>query len=162
MSLPSTSLPSTSRRIDIALLVLRTAGLLLALSYGRQKLTGYIALLHAGMPLASSGLASLIRAMGLPASGLLGAWVVLYESLGASLVAIGLFTRTSAAVIASGMAVAFYVSIRLQEDAFRAALYCILFTALAIAGPGRYSLDSLWLDRPGAKKGELKSASLPY
>jgi uncharacterized membrane protein YphA (DoxX/SURF4 family) len=130
-------------REDAALLLLRGAGLMLALTFGRQKVVGYIALIRAGQPLASSGLAPLIAALGLPAPGFLGVCAVLNESIGASLIAFGLLTRVAAAVGAVGMAVAFYVSVRLGEDQFRAALYLIIFAALAIAGPGRFSLDHL-------------------
>jgi len=140
---------AASRRQDIGLLVLRAAGLMLAVTFGRQKVIGYLQLIRAGRPLASSGLAPLIRAMGLPLPGLLGVCAVLNESVGASLIALGFLTRPAAAIVALGMAVAFYVSVRLEEDAFRAALYLIIFATLAITGPGRFSIDYLRKRRNG-------------
>jgi len=39
------------------------------------------------------------------------------------------------------MAGALYTSIRLGEDWLRAALYLIVFTALVLTGPGKFSVD---------------------
>lgn len=134
--------PST-HRMDAGLLILRAAGLFLALTFGAQKVLGYIALLRAGRSLASSGLAPLIHAMGLPAAGFLSVCAVLNESLGAILIAVGFLTRASAVIGALGMAVAFYVSLRLDEEPLRAALYLVIFATIGVAGPGRFSLDHL-------------------
>jgi putative oxidoreductase len=133
----------SNRRIDAGLLVLRGASLFLALTFGRQKLLGYIELIRAGQPLASSGLAPLIRAMGLPFPGFLAVCAVLNESVGALFVACGFLTRLAAGVGAVGMAVAFYVSLRLGEEPLRAALYLVIFGVLVLTGPGRYSIDYL-------------------
>lgn len=133
----------TTLRADLGLLVLRGAALLLALTFGRQKTLAYWQLIQAGHSLASSGLAPLIRAMGLPAPGFLGVCAVLNESLGALLIAGGFFTRLAAAVGAVGMGVAFYVSVRLGEEPVRALLYLIVFAGLVVAGPGRFSIDRL-------------------
>ena len=132
---------ATRRRVDAGLLVLRGAALLLALTFGRQKLLGYVGLIQAGRPVLSSGLAPLIRMMGLPFPGLLGICAVLNESVGALFIVCGLLTRLSAGVGAVGMAVAFYISLRLQEDPLRAALYFLIFFGLAVTGPGRFSID---------------------
>jgi uncharacterized membrane protein YphA (DoxX/SURF4 family) len=116
---------------------------LLALTFGRQKVAGYVELIRTGQPLASSGLAQLIHMMGLPAPGFLGVCAVLNESVGALFIACGFVTRCAAAVGAFGMVVAFYVSLRLGEEPLRAALYFIIFTGLVVAGPGRFSIDHL-------------------
>jgi len=100
-------------------------------------------IIRAGQPLFSSGLAPLIGAMGLPAPGFLAVCAVLNESLGALFIASGLLARLSSAVGAVGMAVAFCVSLRLDEEPLRAALYFIIFAGLAITGPGRFSIDRL-------------------
>jgi len=133
----------SNRRIDAGLLVLRGAGLFLAITFGRQKLLGYIELVRTGQSLSSSGLAPLIRAMGLPAPGFLAICAVLNESIGALFIAGGFLTRLFSAVGALGMAVAFYVSLRLGEEPLRAALYVIIFAGLAVTGPGKYSVDFL-------------------
>jgi uncharacterized membrane protein YphA (DoxX/SURF4 family) len=41
------------------------------------------------------------------------------------------------------MAGALYTSVRLDEDWLRAALYLIVFVALALIGPGKFSVDYL-------------------
>jgi uncharacterized membrane protein YphA (DoxX/SURF4 family) len=41
------------------------------------------------------------------------------------------------------MAGALYASVRLDEDWLRAALYLIVFVALALIGPGKFSVDYL-------------------
>jgi putative oxidoreductase len=139
---------SAERRIDIGLLVLRSAALFLVVTFGWQKVSGYIALLRAGQSLSTSGLAPLIRMMGFPAPAFLAVCAVLNESLGALFIACGFLTRLSAAVGAIGMATAFYVSMRLGEDPLRAALYFVIFFGLAITGPGKFSVDHLLQSRP--------------
>ncbi|MBZ5538755.1 MAG: DoxX family protein [Acidobacteriia bacterium] len=134
---------ASNRRIDLGLLILRGAALFLVLTFGRQKVLGYIELIRGGQPLASSGLAPLIRAMGLPFPSFLAVCAVLNESVGALFVACGFLTRLTAGVGALGMAVAFYISLRLGEEPLRAALYMIIFAVLALTGPGRYSVDHL-------------------
>ena len=138
---------SAERRIDIGLLVMRAAALFLALTFGWQKVSGYIALLRAGQSLSTSGLAPLIRMMGLPAPAFLAVCAVLNESLGALFIACGFLTRLSAAVGALGMATAFYISMRLGEDPLRATLYFVIFFGLTITGPGRISIDHLLQSR---------------
>lgn len=123
------------------LLVLRTAGLFLLLTFGWGKFTGYLQIVRAGRPLASSGLAPLIRQMGFPAPGWLGLYAALCESVASLLVAVGLLTRLAALFAALSMAGAFYVSLRLGEEPLRALLYFTIFAALALTGPGRFSLD---------------------
>jgi len=41
------------------------------------------------------------------------------------------------------MAGALYTSVRLGEDWLRAALYLMIFVALILTGPGKFSLDQL-------------------
>jgi uncharacterized membrane protein YphA (DoxX/SURF4 family) len=48
------------------------------------------------------------------------------------------------------MAGALYASLRLGEDWLRAALYLIIFSALALSGPGKFSIDQL-IDRKRTK-----------
>ena len=132
-----------SSRLDVGLLVLRGAGLLLALTFGRQKIGWYRAWLHSTTPLSDVGLAPLIRSMGFPVAVILAVWVTLNESIGCLLMASGLVTRIAATSTALGMAGALYVSLRLGEDWLRAALYLIIFSALALTGAGDLSLDQL-------------------
>lgn len=132
---------ASNRRIDTGLLVLRSAGFFLAFTFGWQKLSSYIALVRAGESLSTSGLAPLIRAMRLPAPGFLAVCAVLNESIGALCIGCGFLTRLAAVVGVVGMAVAMYVSLRLGEDPLRAALYLVIFFGIAVAGPGKFSID---------------------
>jgi|SRR5215471_11181300 len=128
-------------RLDVGLLLLRGTGLLLALTFGWQKIGWYREWLHSTTALSGVGLAPLIRSMGFPAPVLLAIWVTLNESIGCLLIACGGFTRIAAASAALGMAGALYVSLRLGEDWMRAALYLIVFSALSITGAGRLSIN---------------------
>jgi len=128
---------------DSGLLILRGAGLLLALTFGVQKIGWYWSALHAGKPFSSIGLAPLIAKMGFPISVALALWITFNESIGAFLSGCGLLTRLLAASAALGMAGSLYTSIRLGEDWLRAALYLIIFIALIFTGPGKFSVDHL-------------------
>jgi uncharacterized membrane protein YphA (DoxX/SURF4 family) len=80
-------------------------------------------------------------ALTVPMPTLLAVCAVLNESLGTVLIACGFMTRLTSTVGALGMAVAFYVSMRLGEEPVRAALFFVIFLGLAITGPGRLSID---------------------
>jgi putative oxidoreductase len=150
---------ASDRRVDIGLLLLRGAALFLALTFGWQKLSEYIALIRAGQSLSNAGLAPLIRMMGFPAPAFLAICAVLNESVGALFAAAGLLTRLAAAVGALGMAAAFYVSLRLGEDPLRAALYLVIFLGLAITGPGKYSVDCILQSQRKGKTNAPKPSS---
>ena len=130
--------------IDIGLLVLRAAGLLLAFTFGIQKIGWYLTAFHSGKPLSSIGLAPLIAHVGFPLPVILALWITLNESIGAFFVGIGFLTRFAAVSLALGMVGALYTSVRLGEDWLRAALYLIVFFSLSITGPGRFSVDHLF------------------
>jgi uncharacterized membrane protein YphA (DoxX/SURF4 family) len=132
-----------TKQNDFGLLVLRGAGLLLALTFGVQKIGWYWSALHAGKPFSSIGLAPLIAKMGFPIPVVLAIWITLNESIGAFLIGCGFLTRLLAASLALGMAGALSTSVRLEEDWLRAALYLIIFTTLTLTGPGEFSLDHL-------------------
>jgi uncharacterized membrane protein YphA (DoxX/SURF4 family) len=132
-----------SNRTNLGLLLLRGAALLLALTFGRQKLGWYLTAWHSGESIRNTGLTPLIESLGFPAPFLLAVWETLNESLGAFLIGFGLLTRVTAASAALGMAGALYASLQLKEDWLRAALYLIVFSALALTGPGELSFDDL-------------------
>jgi uncharacterized membrane protein YphA (DoxX/SURF4 family) len=127
--------------IDFGLLALRSAGFLLAFTFGIQKIGWYIAAFHSNAPFASVGLAPLISKMGFPASVILAVWITFNESIGAFLIGCGVFTRVLAISSALGMAGALYTSVQLGEDWLRAALYLIVFIALSLMGAGKFSID---------------------
>src|SRR4029077_18078106 len=128
---------------DLGLLLLRGAGLLLALTFGVQKIGWYLSGLHTGKSFSSIGLAPLIAKMGFPIPIALAIWITFNESIGAFLIGCGFLTRLLAASLALGMAGALYTSVRLGEDWLRAALYLIIFITLILTGPGEFSLDHL-------------------
>jgi putative oxidoreductase len=140
---------------DIGLLILRGAAFFLAATFGLQKLAGYVTLIHSGEPAATHFLVPLIGSMGFPVPTLLAIYVTLIESVGALLIACGLLTRVAAALAALSMAGAFYTSLRLGEEPLRAALYLIIFAALAVTGPGKFSVDG-WL-KSRAEGGALRA-----
>src|SRR5438045_2348118 len=106
---------------DFGLLILRGAGLLLAGTFGVQKIGWYWSAIHAGKSLSSAGLAPLIAKMGLPIPIALGLVDHFNESIGAFLIGCGFLTRLLAASAALGMVGALYRSVRLGEDWLRAA-----------------------------------------
>jgi uncharacterized membrane protein YphA (DoxX/SURF4 family) len=128
---------------DLGLLILRGAGFLLAATFGLQKFSWYWTAFHAGKSLSAIGLAPLIARMGFPTPVVLALWITFNESIGAFLIGCGFLTRILAASAALGMAGALYTSVRLHEDWLRAALYLIVFVALALIGPGKFSVDYL-------------------
>jgi uncharacterized membrane protein YphA (DoxX/SURF4 family) len=128
---------------DLGLLILRGAGLLLAVTFGVQKLGWYWTAFHTGKSLSHAGLAPLIGRMGFPIPIVLALWITFNESIGAFLIGCGLLTRLLAASAALGMAGALSTSVRLGEDWLRAALYLIVFITLTLTGPGKFSVDHL-------------------
>jgi len=128
---------------DFGLLILRGAGLLLALTFGVQKIGWYWSAVHAGKSFSSIGLAPLIAKMSFPIPVALAIWITFNESIGAFLIGCGFLTRLLAASLTLGMAGALYTSVRLGEDWLRAALYLIIFTTLVLTGPDEFSLDRL-------------------
>jgi putative oxidoreductase len=135
---------------DLGLLVLRGSALLLLLLFGWGKLVSLFLLISGRQAWSSWGLAADIAKVGFSASVPLAVFVVLCESVGTLFIALGLFTRVSAALAALSMAGALYFSLRMGERWYLAALYLLLFVALALTGPGKFSIDrvlKLWPKR---------------
>lgn len=72
------------------------------------------------------------------------------ESVGGSLLLLGLFTRPAAFILAGHMAFAYFIAHAprgfwpLLNGGEVAVLFCFIWLYLAAAGPGRWSLDALW------------------
>ncbi|HXI62740.1 MAG TPA: DoxX family protein, partial [Pyrinomonadaceae bacterium] len=96
---------------DYGLLVLRGSAALLLIVYGWKKFTWLFPLISGRVALRSWGFAAQIGKMGFPLPILLAVFVVLCESVGALFIALGLFTRVSAALTALSMAGALYFSL---------------------------------------------------
>ena len=141
--------------IDTGLLLLRGAGVLLAVTFGIQKIGWYVTAFHTGKPLSSIGLAPLIAHVGFQLPVVLALWITLNESIGAVLIGIGFLTRFAAASVALGMIGALYTSVRLGEDWLRAALYLIIFVGLTFTGPGKFSIDHLLQRRKTNRTGPI-------
>jgi len=124
------------RSTDLGLLVLRLwLGLSLVLLHGWGKLMGYSAM---------SGKFPDPLGVGAPASLALA---VFAEFVCATLLALGLFTRFAAAVLAINMAVAFFVvhgaSLKMGPGSGELAfIYLAGFVALFISGGGRFAMDA--------------------
>jgi putative oxidoreductase len=140
---------------DVALLVLRLAGLGLAAAHGWGKVMA----LAAGQ----TRFVESVARLGFPAPTAFAWAAALAEALGGVLVALGLLTRVSAAFAAFNMFVAAFLRHRLHsqvlaflglkavpEEALKAwgnaelsAVYLAVFLAVALLGPGRFALDGL-------------------
>ncbi len=132
--------PDLARTGSLGLLLVRLAAAFVLAPHGLAKLSG-------GVNMLAMGLAS----KGMPAPGLLAWCATLSEFLGALLVAIGLLTRPAAAAAGFTMVVA-WSTMHLADAANIGGpkgpafeypfLLSVIFIAIAIAGPGRYSVDA--------------------
>ena len=151
------------RRSDLALFALRLAGFGLIFAHGIGKLTGLLG----GSDRFVQGVAKL----GFPAP--LGfAWAAaLVETLGGLLIVLGLATRVAALLGAVVMAVAAFLRhqavgqlavhaglaatppavVESWGSPEKALIYLLVFVALALLGPGRWSLDHLLARRRGRR-----------
>jgi putative oxidoreductase len=141
---------------DLALLALRLSGVGLALAHGWPKLERLIS--GKGAPFIEG-----VAALGFPYPTVFAWAAALSELLGGLLIAFGLLTRIAATFAGITMFVAAFLRHRLllQGLAFfglrpvsdetleswgdpeRAAIYLLIFIALALFGGGRFSLDRL-------------------
>jgi putative oxidoreductase len=139
---------------DLGLLILRLAGLYLAIGHGWGKVLG----LASGESRFIEGVAN----MGFPVP-IVFAWAAaLSELVGGTAMALGLFTRWAAAFAAATMFVAAFVRHRAAsqllswigiapatEDQLKgwgnpelATLFLLVCVAVALLGPGRFSIDA--------------------
>ena len=141
---------------DIALLVLRLSGLVLAFAHGWQKVT----MLASGN---FDDFISRVEALGFPMPEAFAWAAALAEFAGGLAIALGIVTRIAAAFAAFTMFVAAFLRHRVLLQIFgwlgaasypeevvdswgnpeRAVLFMLIFIALVILGGGRFSLDRL-------------------
>ena len=140
---------------DWGLLILRGAALLLLVVYGFDKFTWLFPLVTGRVAWSSWGFAAQIGKLGFPFPIFPAVFVVLCESVGALLIALGLFTRIAAALVTLSMAGALYFSLHAGEAAWQLALlYALIFVTLALTGPGRFSVDRLLESRVASSEGK--------
>jgi putative oxidoreductase len=128
------------RYTPYALAALRIAAALIFIEHGTQKLLGFPAPPEGGLP---------------PAGSLfwIGAWI---ELIGGVALAVGLFTRPVALVMAGEMAVAYWMfhapaSFHPVLNGGEAAiLYTFVFLLFVFTGPGAFSLDGARTQRRAA------------
>lgn len=131
------------KKIDISLLLLRGAGLVLLFTFGLQKFERSLLYIESGRPWGAAPLVGLVRKVGFPFPQILTAFAILCESVFPFLVALGICSRTFSIFIILSMIGALYTSIRISDPVLAdgsAIQYCIIFGAIAIMGPGKYSL----------------------
>jgi putative oxidoreductase len=125
---------TTPTSADVGLLLLRLGfGASMAAAHGWRKM------------LDVSSFATSVAKLGLPAPTALALAAAASESLGGVLLALGLLTRVAASSLLATMAVAAFV-VHARDPFARKELalaYGAVALALAVAGPGRFSLDAL-------------------
>jgi putative oxidoreductase len=82
----------------------------------------------------------LVERLGFPYPSVFAVLSALSESVAVVFVALGLFTRPAAAIVAFNMAVAFYNEAGKGDPYELPALYLLMALVLVIAGPGRLAI----------------------
>ncbi len=84
---------------------------------------------------------NVVAQLGLPWAPLFAVLSALAESVGAALVGVGLFTRWASGLVAANMAVALFNEASKGDPLELPACYLLGALAIALLGPGRWSLD---------------------
>ena len=124
---------------DWGLLLLRLgfAALLLGLHGWTRLLRAFNYVVH-GTPWT---FVDLVGRLGFPFPSFFAVASALSESAAVAFIAVGLFTRPAAAIVAFNMAVAFYNEAGKGDPYELPALYLLLALVAAVAGPGAIALD---------------------
>jgi len=131
-----------SRLADFGLLILRVyTGVVFVVMHGWVKFQNPSQIMQG------------TEAMGFPAPKFFGGMAIFAELVGGALLAVGLFTRPAAFLIASTMTVAFFKAHEgsLQKGEL-AATYLAVAVCLMFTGAGRFAIDPLLRGRGGRKK----------
>ena len=127
--------------LDLGLLLLRiSTGVLLFTYHGWGKLLGAYRYFALGQPWSFIGI---VRGLGFPAPGAFALLSMAAEAGASALLVIGLFGRWPAVIIAGNMAVAVWLHLSRGQSPELPILYLVPAVALAMLGPGRYSLGRM-------------------
>ena len=126
-------------RIGLLILRLGFASLLLGF-HGWTRLGRAIGYVFSGQ---SWTFVDLVERLGFPMPAVFAVLSASAESVGAVLVAVGLFTRGAAALIAINMAVALFNEASKGDPLELPALYLLGAVAILLLGPGPWSVDSV-------------------
>jgi putative oxidoreductase len=134
-------MPAASAKFpDLAVFLLRFVPMaLLVVLHGWDKLMAAVGYVFQGK---EWGMVGFVAGMGFPLAPVFAVCAALAESLAAALLALGLFTRYTAAVVAFNMAVAMYHHLRTDMKFELAALYFLVAAVFVLTPAGRFSLDS--------------------
>lgn len=135
---------------EMALLFLRLGtGGMLCIYHGWSKLLAAWGYLFGG---AEWGFVGFVASLGFPLAGFFAVCAALAESVAAVLLAVGLWTRYVAVVVAGNMVVAVYHHARSDGKIELALFYLLAALVFAILPAGRFSLDALRGARRSAGK----------
>jgi len=124
-------------------LILRaSAGLMIFYIHGWHKLVGGVAYLQHGTPWT---LAREVAEMHFPAPVASAFAATVMQFICSPLIAVGLFTRLNAALLAATLSVAILQNLLAGRDPQLALLYVIVLLSLVFLGGGRFSLDARML-----------------
>lgn len=157
---------STSRNRASARTARRPAG---ALNRSREHALALFRIVT-GLLFSCHGAATLFDVLGGPHSGVpeLGAWpswwAAAIQLVGGGLVLLGAWTRSSAFLCSGSMAYA-YFTVHQPEALFPmenggepAAMFCWAFLLIALLGPGKWAVDSLFADRDDTEERDERNA----
>jgi len=126
-------------RVGLLILRLGFASLLIGF-HGWTRLGRAIGYVFYGQPWT---FVSLVERLGFPMPAVFAVLSAAAESVGALLVAFGLFTRWGAALIAINMAVALFNEASKGDPLELPALYFLGAVSILLLGPGSWSLDGI-------------------
>lgn len=128
-------------KTEIGILVLRLGFAALLIGFhGWSRLGRAIGYVAYGQPWT---FVNVVERLGFPIPSVFAVLSASAESIGALLVAVGLFTRWASAIIAINMAVGLFNEASKGDPLELPALYLVGALAIMLLGPGRWSLDGL-------------------